>query len=116
MNLNIKDKSIKQLHDTAMGLVSDILYNPLDKDHTDEEKTLEMALKFETAAADKVSKEKEFEPSRSILYRSAATIAIRCRKYKEAIRLANEGLSGFPPVEIKKELEEAASVAKGYVK
>lgn len=51
------------------------------------------------------------EPSRSVLCRSAATLAIRCEMWGEAIRLAELGLAGNPPEEIKSELVEVRNVA-----
>lgn len=115
MKLNIKDKSIKELHDTAMGLVNNILFSPLYREQVDEEGILELALKLETSAANKVHKNKDSEPLRSILYRSAANLAIRCCEYEEAIRLATEWLKGFTTEEIKKELEAVINIAKSYV-
>lgn len=44
------------------------------------------------------------EPTRSVLYRSAASLAIECEKLKEAEHLVYLGLSGAPPLEIYDEL------------
>lgn len=46
------------------------------------------------------------EPSRSILLRSAASLAIDCHKYNEAEKLICLGLAGSPPVEIAEELRD----------
>lgn len=46
----------------------------------------------------------DLEPTRSVLYRSAASIAVGLGETIEARRLAYEGLRGEPPAEIKAEL------------
>ena len=111
----MKQKTVKELHDVAMGIVSDILIGPHINKADVDDKLFRVALKLETEAADKVPKKKESEPSRSILYRSAATIAYRCREYAEAKRLIAEGLSGWPPPEIEKELKDLEKMIEGVV-
>lgn len=63
------------------------------------------ALSFETKAAALLPPSEESEPSRSILYRSAASLAFNAGDYETAERLVAQGLSGFPPAEIKQELK-----------
>ena len=46
------------------------------------------------------------EPSRSVLYRSAATLALDCGEYREAERLVATALAGSPPATIAYELRE----------
>ncbi len=46
------------------------------------------------------------EPSRSVLFRSAATLALHAEQYREAERVAAMGLSGNPPPEIANELRD----------
>ena len=46
------------------------------------------------------------EPSRSILIRSAASIAFILGSRDQAAELAKQGITNFTPLEIKKELEE----------
>jgi hypothetical protein len=48
----------------------------------------------------------DYEPTRSVLFRSAATLALRCGELREAEKLASIGLSGHPPDEIADELRE----------
>ena len=50
------------------------------------------------------------EPSRSVLYRSAATLAMDCGLIKEAFDLAQRGLQGRPPVDIAHELRQILDV------
>ena len=44
------------------------------------------------------------EPTRSVLHKSAAALALDCREFHEAERLIAVALSGTPPVEIAQEL------------
>ena len=46
------------------------------------------------------------EPTRSVLHRSAATLALDCGEYREAERLVAAALSGSPPEPIANELRE----------
>ncbi len=62
------------------------------------------ALTQEQAAAELLRSDVESEPSRSVLYRSAATLALKSRDFKQAKSLAEDGLGGNPPVEIESEL------------
>ena len=76
-----------------------------------------LAFEKEAAAAD-LMVEEEVEPTRSVLHRSAATLAWRCGMYDEARRLIDRGLAGDAPPEIATELKdllrevEAASGAR----
>ena len=46
------------------------------------------------------------EPGLSILYRSAASLAIQCGRYREAEQLIAKALSGYPTEEIARELRQ----------
>ncbi|MEK8016264.1 MAG: hypothetical protein VSS75_005300 [Candidatus Parabeggiatoa sp.] len=46
------------------------------------------------------------EPTRSVFYRSAASLAVQCHEFREAERLIATALLGNPPVEIAEELRE----------
>ena len=63
---------------------------------------LEKALQLESKAASLVPL--ELEPTRSVLYRSAASLALEAGKPAEARELAAEGLRGQPPMELREEL------------
>jgi hypothetical protein len=64
------------------------------------------AFRLEKQAAEAMIPYLDVEPTRSILLRSAASLALECKRNEEAERLACLGLSGKPPVEIKAELRE----------
>ena len=46
------------------------------------------------------------EPTRSVLYRSAAVLALECHEVRAAERLATAGLAGNPPADIASELRQ----------
>ncbi len=64
-----------------------------------------LALEKEAAAADLMVDE-DIEPTRSVLHRSAATLAWRCQEYKRAKKLIRRALAGSPPGVIERELTE----------
>ena len=64
-----------------------------------------LALEKEAAAADLMADE-PIEPTRSVLHRSAATLAWRCQDYDTARKLIYRALDGNPPPAIEWELED----------
>jgi hypothetical protein len=64
------------------------------------------ACRLETKAADLIPEQRTSEPTRSILYRSAASLAHQCGEIDTARCLAKKGLDGFPPPEIEQELQD----------
>jgi hypothetical protein len=66
---------------------------------------LREALRFESAAADTVRDATSLEPTRSVLHRSAASLALQLFDTSTARKYVNAGLKGNPPDEIKRELE-----------
>ena len=66
---------------------------------------LTRALGFEKAAADSVAIRVDLEPTRSVLHRSAANLALRVGDHATAIQYVETGLKGHPPTEIKLELQ-----------
>lgn len=97
---------INELHDQAMELADQAF---LAKRHGNLEGSVELAhraLKLESTAAEMVRHDVTAEPTRSILYRSAASLAIECGETETALRLIAIGLSGEPPPEIADELRD----------
>jgi hypothetical protein len=64
------------------------------------------AYEKERLAALALSSETAFEPSRSVLFRSASSLALECGEIREAERLIAAGLAGNPPEEISEELRD----------
>jgi Zn-dependent peptidase ImmA (M78 family) len=68
-------------------------------------KFLAEALKFESAAADSVADNYMLEPTRSVLHRSAASMAMQIFDTNTARRYVEVALRGQPPEEIREELQ-----------
>ena len=62
------------------------------------------ALERETAAADSVAADYELEPTRSILHRSAASMALRIGDVQKAKQYVEAGLAGNAPEDIREEM------------
>jgi hypothetical protein len=60
----------------------------------------------ESSAAALIANHWETEPTRSVLHRSAASLAIECGEFEIANRLIATALSGNPPAEIAEELQD----------
>jgi hypothetical protein len=69
---------------------------------------LSEALKLECEAADSVADDLALEPTRSLLHRSAASIALQKFDTKTAKQYAQAGLEGHAPADIKSELQTLA--------
>lgn len=97
--------TVNDLHPQAMDLAeSAFLYR--NKGEMEMAKGLFLqALALEQQAASLLPAIRESEPSRSVLYRSAASLAYNACDYDTADRLVAYGLSGFPPPEVKAELK-----------
>ena len=65
-----------------------------------------VAFAKERAAADLVANELDLEPTRSILHRSAAVLALECAELRDAERLIGRALAGNPPNDIAEELRD----------
>ena len=96
--------SPRQLHLQAMELMDTAL-----SDERDEARTLRLlqdALNREAAAADALTNDLEAEPTRSLLHRGAASIAMRIQEVATAKRYAEAGLAGNVPAEIREDLNQ----------
>ena len=78
----------------------------------DHQQLMHRAMILETKAADLTPDEKSAEPTRSILYRSAASFAYQAGEYQEAERLVFNGLSGYPSALVKEQLIEVQQLSK----
>ena len=99
-----KKSATKVWHDKAMNLSQDALVLQL----TGQTGFLDMyveAFEYEQKAALFYVNMLDKEPTRSVLFRSAASLAIQCHKFTDAERLIEIGLSGNPPKIIAAELK-----------
>ena len=92
--------SVQNLHDAAMQ----VAHAARDLNR--------QAAELETTAAMKIERIQENEPTRSILYRSAAWLWLRGDSPDRAEDCADEGLRGFPPPSIEAQLREVQEEAR----
>jgi hypothetical protein len=99
-------ENLEALHQAAMGLVDQAV---LARQRGDTEAALTFAREAfakERAAADLVADQWDLEPTRSVLHRSAAALAVECHALRDAERLIGRALAGNPPVDIADELRD----------
>jgi len=97
---------IRELHEKAMNLAEMAVVAKLQGDLEQVNLLFRQAFESEAQAARLVPDETSVEPTRSILYRSAASLALDCNEFREAERLITAGLAGRPPEEIAEELRD----------
>lgn len=73
-------------------------------DHSRYMELTKEAFEKEKAAAWLLFQKTDAEPTRSILFRSAAQLAFNCGKLRESEQLISAALAGNPPLEIIREL------------
>lgn len=99
-------QDLERLHQEAMELVDQVV---LARQRGDDEAIHALsraAFAKERAAADWVAGQLDLEPTRSVLHRSAAMLAIECAELREAERLIGRALAGNPPDDIADELRD----------
>ena len=104
--------AINELHHKAMALADEAFYAKREGElEAAQSKYLE-AFEFEKAAAMLLVNEYSQEPTRSVLFRSAACLMLNLPyptddHFRQSERMVAFGLSGNPPEEIAEELREA---------
>lgn len=96
-------KLIISVHEQAMDWADKARSARRDKDEDKYVRSMKTAFELEKKAALMIQSE-ESEPTRSVLHRSAASLAYKCKMYREAEWLVSRALSGNPPKEIIGEL------------
>jgi len=99
-------KSIRELHKKAMDLAEMAFVAKLRGNLEKADQLSQQAFEYEAQAARLTPDEPSSEPTRSVLYSSAASLALDCNEFREAERLIAAGLAGYPPEEIAEELRE----------
>lgn len=99
-------KSMENLHREAMRLADEADLLRKQGDARAARERLLQAFEHERRAAERSAADLSLEPTRSILHRSAASLALECGKLREAERLIAGALSGDPPDEIAEELRD----------
>ena len=94
----------QQLHQQAMAKAGEAFTAQQQGDDHKYNILTEEAFEKEKAAAWMLFEKIEAEPTRSVLFRSAAQLAFNCGKMREAEQLISAALAGNPPAEILNEL------------
>src|SRR5262249_54452993 len=97
---------IKDLHHEAMRLADQATDLRRRGQEPEANARLRQALDPEGQAAELAASDLALEPTRSVLHRSAATLAWQCGEYREAERLITTALSGTPPETVAEELRD----------
>jgi hypothetical protein len=97
---------IQTLHQQAMDLAEAAAVARLRSAIEQAEQLTRQAFEQEAQAANLIADVLDAEPTRSVLHRSAASLAIECGELRTAERLIATALSGNPPSEIAEELKD----------
>src|SRR5262245_34731771 len=95
---------VRDFHSEAMRLAHLAIVARHNNDLAQAEIFARQALEYERKAADLIPEALESEPTRSILYRSAASLAYQCKDLAVSLRLIAKGLSGYPTFQVEAEL------------
>jgi len=113
--------AIDELHQKAMKLAEEAYDSKQSGKPESAQAAYLSAFEYEKAAAMLLINEYDHEPSRSVLFRSAACLLLNLPfptllHLREAERMVAHGLSGNPPAEIAHELREAWTELMGLFK
>jgi type II secretory pathway component PulM len=97
---------VQELHRQAMDLAEQADLTNLRGDVAQAKEILQQALDLEAEAAGMVADDLSAEPTRSVLHRSAATLAIECSELQQAEKLIAVALAGSPPSVLEAELKD----------
>ncbi|MDX2098875.1 MAG: hypothetical protein SFW36_13955 [Leptolyngbyaceae cyanobacterium bins.59] len=97
---------IQALHQKAMDLAEAATVARLRGMSEQSAQLTRQAFEQEIQAAALIASTLDAEPTRSVLHRSAASLAIECGELQTAEKLIAIALSGNPPLEIAEELKD----------
>lgn len=99
-------KKLNELHQKAMDFADRAFDAKRQGNSSLAMELSQEAFEFEKRAAEMLKDNFDVEPTRSVLYRSAASIAVDCKEYRQAEKLIAIALIGNPPDEIAEELRD----------
>jgi hypothetical protein len=97
---------INELHERAMTLAEAALIARTQGDADTSRERFRQALELAAEAAALIAPDVDEEPMRSVLHRSAGSLALNCDEYRIAEKLLAVGLAGEPPPEIANEMRD----------
>lgn len=106
----IDSQLVNILHDKAMDFAGRAFHSNIHGHYATADELFQEAFQLEKQAAELVAPDIRAEPTRSVLLRSAASLALDCREFREAERLIAIGLAGDPPEEMCEELRDLLEV------
>lgn len=99
-------KDVKHIHRQAIEKSDLALVERMRGNEQAAADYFQSAFELESEAAQALLNEPSKEPTRSVLFRSAATLARDCGRFPEAEKLIYQALAGEPPPEIATELKD----------
>jgi hypothetical protein len=102
----VDSRLVETLHESAMDLVELADVAKLRGDLLEYQRCLKGALGKAIAAADVLAEQIDAEPTRSIIHRSAASLAVELGELEVAERLIAVALAGHPPLTVAEELRD----------
>ena len=75
----------------------------------------EQAFELEREAALSLLHREDVEPTRSVLFRSAAALAKNCHKYRDSEKMISHGLAGNPPDYVAEQMREIYDDIRGFL-
>lgn len=97
---------VRDLHEQAMKLAQLAVLARLNQESEQAIELAKQASALETQAAFLIPEGRDSEPTRSILFRSAASLAYQSKDFELAQRLIAYGLTGYPPRQVEDELKD----------
>lgn len=97
---------LQEIHKKAMDLAEQADLARLRGNTAQVQEFLHQALALESKAAQMVADDLTAEPTRAVLHRSAASLAIECGEVQAAEKLIARALAGTPPQDIEAELKD----------
>lgn len=107
-----KVDQVNELHERAMTLAEEAFILKRTKNGASTTDLYQKAFELEKEAAMMLVSDYDIEPTRSVLFKGAASLAYNCRLFREAERMIAFGLSGNPPVQIAQELRDLMVIIK----
>jgi hypothetical protein len=101
-----KSDQVNELHEKAMKIAQAAFVARMQGELENVKQLSSQAFEYERKAAMLLLNDFDIEPTRSVLFRSAASLALNFKDYREAERMIALGLLGNPPPEILEELRE----------
>ena len=107
-----KEQKVNRLHDEAMKWTDEAYLAKRAKNLAEAKSYYKKAFDLEKEAAMLLVMNYEIEPTRSVLFKGAASLAFNIENFREVERMVGLGLAGNPPDPIYGELKELLESTK----